>query len=186
MPDARKCMSSCFPVLLLFAAVWIAGCATRFSPQLVHQAIVRQTGTEPEGVVELTLGRPTLSLIRNAIGSQGDGTLPLNGLRAFELAVYEMPNSERFDVTQMMVRGWEPVVRTKKRDSSAMVLIQSSDMAIHDLVVLAAGERSVVYGRLKGSLNPKLPEALGRSFDVEGPEALKDALLSIGTNPLTP
>ena len=110
---------------LALVALLAAGCATHFSAQAVRGEIARQTGTDPQSVFELNLGRVTMALARQLLageardGEARDGALPLAGLERFELAVYGLPpaapdGSPRLDFTAMAVRGWEPTLRVAK------------------------------------------------------------------------
>jgi len=154
--------------LLLFAciALFAAACATSFSPQKVRSEIVRQTGSDPQKMFEMNVGRMTMSLAKRVVGESADGSLPLGGLTKFELASYDLPTTvlsgERtLDFTTMPIRGWEPTVRYKDGRRSGMVLVRESGDAIGDLVLLFGGDQKATYVRLSGRLPKELPAALG-------------------------
>jgi hypothetical protein len=170
-----------------FAAVALlaASCATQFSAQAVRSEIARQTGADPRSVFEVNLGRVTMALARQLLaGEARDGALPLAGLERFELAVYGLPasvmdGSRRLDLTAMAVRGWEPTLRVAKEGRSGVVLVRASGEAIGDLVLLAAGEKNALYARLRGTLSPELPAALGEALESGGTEAVQRELQSL-------
>lgn len=170
------------PGLLLVAAA----CATAFSPARIRDEIVRQTGQDPQRAFEFTLGPTTMSLARAVLGGTAaeGGGLPLAGLDALELAVYDAPpaapEGAGLDFTRMPVTGWEPVVKTRDGGRSALVLVRGErDDAIGDLVLVASGERQVLYARLRGQLSRRLPEALAEAVKSGGTEGVKDALMSL-------
>ncbi|MCU0222564.1 MAG: hypothetical protein MUF27_00520 [Acidobacteria bacterium] len=170
------------PGLLLAAAA----CATAFSPARIRDEIVRQTGQDPQRAFEFTLGPTTMSLARAVLGGTAaeGGGLPLAGLDALELAVYDAPpappEGAGLDFTRMPVTGWEPVVKTRDGARSALVLVRGErDDAIGDLVLVASGERQVLYARLRGQLSRRLPEALAEAVKSGGTEGVKDALMSL-------
>ena len=114
-------------------------------------------------------------------GGRTGGSLPLAGLTGFDLAFYEVPapgpQGASLDFTKMAVRGWEPVVRTKQPGRSALVLVREGGSTIEDLVVLGAGSSNAIYARLRGTLSPELPRALGDAFQSRGAEGLRDELV---------
>ena len=114
-------------------------------------------------------------------GGRTGGSLPLAGLTGFDLAFYEVPapgpQGTSLDFTKMAVRGWEPVVRTKQPGRSALVLVREGGSTIEDLVVLGAGSSNAIYARLRGTLSPELPRALGDAFQSRGAEGLRDELV---------
>lgn len=161
--------------LAALLALLACGCAARFSAGAVRNEIVVQQGRQPLGLYEINLGRFTTSLLKHVMTSP-DGEVPFQGLRELELAIFDTESDAgpAIDVTLMDTRGWEPVVRILDGRSSAMVLVRElDDLAIGDLVVVAAGERKVVFGRLQGSLDRRLPEALGEAFRSEGTDGLR-------------
>lgn len=169
-----------------------AACATAFSPATIRDEIVRQTGQDPRRAFEFTLGPTTMSLARAVVGGAGSETegLPLAGLDALELAAFEAPPAALagggLDFTRMPIRGWEPVVKTRDGARSALVLVRGGrDDSIGDLVLVAAGEKQVLYARLKGRLNRQLPEALADAVKTGGTEGVKDALISL-SGPASP
>ncbi len=178
----RRAAALLLPGLLLAAAA----CATAFSPARIRDEIVHQTGQDPRRAFEFTLGPTTLSLARAVLGGAAaeGGGLPLAGLDALELAVYDAPPaaaaSAELDFTRMPIRGWEPVVKTRDGARSALVLVRGERAdAIGDLVLVASGERQVLYARLKGRLSRTLPEALAEAVKSGGTEGVKDALMSL-------
>lgn len=165
-------------VLLAFAGS--LACATSFSPQTVRAEIERQTGADPSSMFEVNLGRMTLGLARTVIGKRSDGTLPLAGLKRFELAVYGLPPAGGdLDFTRMTVRGWEPTVRAKRQNGSTLVLIRQAGDAIGDLVLVAADEKQAVYARLTGSLSAELPVALGEAVARRGTDGVRAELMAL-------
>jgi len=165
------------------------GCATRFSPSTIRSEIVRQRGLDPLTQFELNLGRFTTYMLKNALATE-DGEVPFAGLSELQLSVYEMPERQgaAIDVTRIEVRGWEPVIRFVDASRSIMIVVRGSgklpwsdaDGAIGDLVVVGAGRRKVVYGRLRGSLSPELPSALGEVFRRGGPDAVMGVFSQLG------
>jgi len=164
------------------------GCATRFSPGKVRNEIVRQRGVDPQRSFEFNLGRFTTFMLKSALTTEG-GDVPFAGLREIQLSVYETPEHDgpAIDVTLFAVRGWEPVIRARDERRSIMILVRSpgrlpwsdSDGTIGDLVVVGAGPRKVVYGRLQGTLSRELPSQLGDLFREGGPEEVMDLLSSV-------
>lgn len=51
------------PAVLALTAL-VTACATSFSPELIRNEIVRQTGSDPPSVFELNLGRVTMAIVR--------------------------------------------------------------------------------------------------------------------------
>jgi hypothetical protein len=47
----------------------LAGCATSFSPERIRGEIAAQTGADPQGVFEFTLGPTTMALARTLFAS---------------------------------------------------------------------------------------------------------------------
>jgi hypothetical protein len=171
-------------LLALVVGPAVAGCATSFSPALVRQEIAAQTGQDPQRVFEMQLGRVAMRIIRSALGP-GASTLPLGGLTGFELAFYDVPppsaRGAPLDFTRMAIRGWEPVVRTREPGRSVLILVREGQTTIDDLVLLGAGESTAIYVRLRGTLSPALPRALGDAFQTRGPEGLRDELVQEAT-----
>jgi len=167
-------------VLAMLLGLGLAGCATSFSPERVRSEIAAQTGEDPQRVFEIQLGRVTMGVIRTALA--GGGTpLPLLGLTEFDLAFYDVPapgaKGAALDFTRMAIRGWQPVVRTRAPGSSALVLVREGHATIDDLVLLGATDSNVIYARLRGTLSPELPRALGDALQSRGPEGLRDELV---------
>lgn len=167
-------------LLALLLGLGLAGCATSFSPEHVRHEIAAQTGQDPQYVFEIQLGRVTMHMIQAALGSGGK-SLPLAGLTGFDLAFYDVPSPSTqgapLDFTRMPIRGWDPVVRTRQPGRSAVVLVREGHATVDDLVLLGAGESTAIYARLRGTLNPDLPRALGDAFQERGPEGLRDELV---------
>lgn len=163
----------------------LAGCATSFTPERVRNEIAAQTGADPKYVFEIQLGRMTMSMIRTALG--GGNSLPLAGLTGFDLAFYDVPSPGAqgvpLDFTRMPVRGWEPVIRTRQPGRSVVVLVREGRAALDDLVLLGATESNAIYARLRGTLSPELPRALGDAFQSRGPDGLRDELVREITRP---
>ena len=164
-----------------------AGCATRFSPDMIREVVREQSGADPRGVFEVNLGRFSTALLKNAFSAAAadDAAIPpaFAGVDSLQLAVYEVPSDEgpAIDVTQIPVRGWDPVVRFHDDQRSVTVLIQGTDETVKDLVVVGAGRRQVVYGRVTGTLSADLPQTLAKVLREGGPEALRDSLNEFAT-----
>ena len=168
--------------LTLTGLLAIAACATSFSPATIRNEIARQSGQDPQRVFEFTLGPTTMSLARAVLGGAAkDGAgLPLAGLDALELAVYDAPAGAGVDFTRMPITGWEPVVKTRDGARSALVLVRGEQGdTIGDLVLVAGGDRQVLYARLRGTLSRRLPEALAEAVRTGGTEGVKDELMSL-------
>jgi hypothetical protein len=173
--------------LLVFAAVLVlAGCATSFSPDRIRGEIAAQTGADPQGVFEFTLGPTTMALARTLFASASaegaGGAQPLSGLKKLEFAVYDLPagRAQTLDFTRMRVTGWEPTVRKRDATSSALVLVRGSEGdSVGDVVLVAAGEKQAIYARLSGRLSSKLPQALGDAVSSGGTEKVKSELMSL-------
>jgi len=165
---------------LVLLACTAAACATHFSPATIRDEIARQRGGDPLSVFELDLGRFTTLLLKNVLATEG-GTIPFAGIQQLQLAVYEAPSDAgpAMDVTRIQVRGWEQVLRVHDQTRSAMVLIRPSGETVGDLVVVGAGSRKVVYGRLRGRLSPDLPKALGDVAREGGPDEVRRVLTEL-------
>jgi hypothetical protein len=169
-------------LLVIVLVLALAGCATSFSPERVRSEIAAQTGTDPQYLFEIQLGRVTMRMVQTVLaGGRSGGPLPLAGLTGFDLAFYEVPAASpqgaSLDFTKMAIRGWEPVVRTKQPGRSALVLVREGGSTIDDLVLLGAGSSNAIYARLRGTQSPELPRALGNAFESRGPEGLRDELV---------
>lgn len=173
-------------MLALVLGLALAGCATSFSPERVRSEIAAQTGTDPQYLFEIQLGRVAMHTIRSALAGGGE-PLPLAGLTGFDLAFYDVPapaaGGAPLDFTRMTIRGWEPVVRTRQPGRSALVLVREGRTTIDDLVLLGAAESGAIYARLRGTLSPALPRALEDAFQSRGPEGLRDELVREVTRP---
>ena len=175
-------LSNAVPSLLIVAVcLTLTSCATTFSPELVRSEIARQRGVDPLSAFELTLGRFTTYMIKSALAGE-DGELPFAGLDSLEIAVYQAPNElgPAVDVTQIVVRGWEQVVRMHNPKRSGMVLIQPRRDAVGDLVVVGAGPQKVIYARLTGTLSRDLPGRLGDVLREGGPDEVQRVLSQLG------
>jgi len=167
-------------LLAIVLGLAVAGCATSFSPQRVRSEIAAQTGADPQYVFEIQLGRVTMRTIQTALAG-GASSLPLAGLTGFDLAFYDVPvptpQGAALDFTRMAIRGWEPVVRARQPGRSALVLVRGGGATVDDLVLLGTAGSSAIYARLRGTLSPELPRALGDAFQSRGPEGLRDELV---------
>lgn len=164
----------------LVSGLLSTGCATTFSPEAIRSEIARQTGSDPQRAFEVVLGRVTLALARQAVGPSADGSLPLEGLALFELAVYDVPPAGRdLDFTRMEVRGWEPTVRARTPSGSTLVLVRSAGGALGDVVLVAADADRALYARLAGRLSKDLPAALGRAVSERGTDGVRRELMSL-------
>ena len=165
----------------LALAILLPACAGRISPRSVRSEVIRQAG-EPATEFELTMGRLTTALLKRSLGPRPDGSLPLEGLTGFELAVYRLPPgaaTERLDFSEMTPFGWENVVRYKEGGRSALVMIRGRRDAIRDLALVVAGGQEVVYGRLRGKLPTTLPEAIRDAVVARGTAPVKEQLLDL-------
>lgn len=164
----------------------LAGCATSFSPRSVREEILRQTGQDPRRALEIELGRLTTGLIQQAFAGES-GDVPFAGLAGLELAVFEIDADEGpvLDVTRIAVRGWESPVKLHDESRSGMVLVRGTTRTnefgeevprLADLVVMGSGPSQVVYARLRGQLDPELPQALGQVIREDGAEGLRRLL----------
>jgi hypothetical protein len=171
--------------VVLALALLAPACAGRISPSSVRGEVVRQAG-EPASEFELTMGRLTTALLRRSLGPGPDGSLPLEGLTGFELAVYRLPPgvaTERLDFSELTPFGWENVVRYKEGGRSALVMIRGRRDSIRDLALVVAGGSEVVYGRLRGRLPATLPEAIRDAVAQRGTTPVKEQLLDLTGEP---
>jgi len=173
-------------VHLLIVAVTLVGCATSFSPDRIRSEIAAQTGADPQGVLEFTLGPTTLSLARTLFASASaegsGGAPPLAGLKKLEFAVYDLPpeRARTLDFTRMSITGWEPTLRKRDATSSALVLVRGAEGdTVGDIVLITAGEKQAIYARLAGHLSRKLPQALGDAISSGGTDGVKRELMSL-------
>lgn len=164
----------------LVSGLFAPGCATTFSPEAIRSEITRQTGSDPQRAFEVSLGRVTLALTRQAVGPAADGSLPLAGLTRFELAVYDVPSAGReLDFTRMAVHGWEPTVRARTPSGSTLVLVRAAGSALGDVVLVTADADRALYARLAGRLSNDLPAALGRAVTERGTDGVRRELMSL-------
>ncbi len=168
-------------VCLLAATLPLASCATNFTPELIRQEIAQQRGVDPLSAFELELGRFTTLLIKSALAGE-DGELPFAGLDSLHIAVYRAPTESgpAIDVTRIVVRGWEQVVRLHDPRRSGLLLIRPRRDAVGDLVVVGAGPDKVVYARLRGTLDRSLPRRLGDVLREGGPDEVQRVLSQLG------
>ncbi len=167
-------------VMIALAVLLGAGCATSFSPARIRSEIARQTGADPQRMVEVNVGRATMALARRVIGPSSEGFLPAAGLKHLELAVYDLPaTGGGVDFTRMAVRGWEPTVRVSTPKGSTLVLIRGSSDALEDVVLVTCDADQALYARLSGRLSTELPAALGAAAARSGPEAVGRDLMSL-------
>jgi hypothetical protein len=176
MPARRIALWFAATILLVGAG----GCATKFSSQKIRNEIVSQTGRQPEGVFEVNVGKLTTTLIKQVVGEPGEGT-PLEGLDEIEIAVFDAPSDDGpvIDVTRIKVRGWQPWLVNHDERRSAMLLFRPKSGAEGTLVVVGAGRKKVVYGRLKGRLDPELSTELRQTLQDGGPEEVKGILTGL-------
>jgi hypothetical protein len=162
-------------------AVGALACAATIDAATVREQLVRQTGRVPAGEFEWNLGL-TARLAMGALGTKPAEVFAIRGLTGLEVALYDLDPAAPgagtpLDLAAIDRRGWETVVRFRDARSSALVVIQPAGDRIGELVLVGSGRNQVLYARLKGLLDPSLPEALGNSVVTQGPAATKDALV---------
>ena len=147
----------------------------------MRSEILRQRGIDPLSAFELDLGRFTTLLIKSALAG-ADGELPFAGLESLQVAVYEVPTDSgpAIDVTRIAFTGWDQVVRAHNEKRSGLLLIQPRGDSIGDLVVVGAGPKKVIYGRLQGTLSRDLPRALADVLRDGGPDEVQRVLTQLG------
>lgn len=171
------------PISVLVAAVLsVTACAANLSPRDVRDEIVRQTGRSPASELELKLGRLLMATTRAAAPAGED--LPLQGLRGLEIAFYGLaPATDltRLDLSAMRPYGWDSAVRWAGPESTALVLVRPKreSRPIGDLVLVASGERKVLFARLTGRMARTLPEQLRRAVESGGPETVHRELMEL-------
>jgi hypothetical protein len=172
--------------LTLAVILALVGCATSFSPDRIRGEIAAQTGADPQGILEFTLGPTMLTLARTLFatssGETANAAQPLAGLKKLEFAVYDLPpgRAQTLDFTRMSVTGWEPTVRKRDATSSTLVLVRGAEGdTVGDIVLLTAGEKQAIYARWSGRLSRKVPEAIGDAVSRGGPEGVKRELMSL-------
>ena len=163
--------------LVLALLTSTTGCATRFSAAKIRKEIVAQSGEDPRGVFEVNIGQFTTLLLKRALGDAA-GETPLAGLEGLEIAVFEASGQSgpAIDVTRIKVRGWETILRTHGENRSGMLLLRPKGEDVGDLVVVGAGRKKVVYGRLRGRLDPDLPAAIGEVLEQGDPDDVRRML----------
>jgi hypothetical protein len=176
--------------LSLIVILTLLGCATSFSPDRIRSEIAAQTGADPQGILEFTLGPTMLSLARtlfaSAAAETAGGAQPLAGLRKLQFAVYDLPpgRAQALDFTRMQVTGWEPTVRKRDATSSTLVLVRGAEGdTVGDIVLVTAGEKQAIYARWSGRLSRKVPEQIGEAVSRGGPDAVKRELMSLTEQP---
>lgn len=162
-------------------------CAATIDAESVRDELVHQTGRAPVRELEWNLGL-TARLAMRALGTRPDELLPIQGLTGLEVALYEADPAGSGDAAPLDLgaidrRGWETVVRFRDAGASALVAVRPGGGEIEELVLVGSDRSQVVFARLVGSLDPRLPEALGTSVMTRGPEATKDALVELGARP---
>jgi hypothetical protein len=178
--------------LTLVVILALAGCATSFNPDRIRSEIAAQTGADPEGILEFTLGPTTLALARTLFATSsgpnvGD-TRPLAGLRKLQFAVYDLApgRAQALDFTRMNVTGWEPTVRKRTPTSSTLVLVRGAEGdTVGDIVLVTAGEKEAIFARWTGRLSRKVPEQIGETVSQGGPDAVKRELMTLTEQPQT-
>jgi hypothetical protein len=177
-------------VLSLAVILALVGCATSFNPDRIRSEIAAQTGADPQGILEFTLGPTMLSLARTLFAASGTettpGSQPLAGLRKLEFAVYNLDpaRAQTLDFTRMNVTGWEPTVRKRDAKSSTLVLVRGAEGdTVGDIVLVTAGEKEAIYARWSGRLSRKIPEQIGEAISSGGPDAVKRELMSLTEEP---
>jgi hypothetical protein len=177
-------------VLTLAVILALVGCATSFSPDRIRSEIAAQTGADPQGILEFTLGPTTLSLARTLFAASGTETAgaaqPLAGLKKLQFAVYDLSpgRAQALDFTRMSVTGWEPTVRRRDATSSTLVLVRGAEGdTVGDVVLVTAGEKQAIYARWSGRLSRKVPEQIGEAVSRGGPDAIKRELMSLTEQP---
>jgi hypothetical protein len=164
----------------LAAVLLGAACYRPFSPEIVRKEIVRQTGAEPGASFEFKLGGATMRLAKAVVSRAAGEPIRFGGLARVDLAVFEVPPGKEVDFGKLRLWGWDRVIQTRKEGRSLLVLVRTDGKNLGDLVLVAQGEGQVLYGRLKGQLDPGLPTALRRALESTGLTGLKEHLLSAG------
>ena len=164
-----------FIAILTFAAL---GCASTFNPQSWRREIERQTGSRPATSFEFNLDGTTMQLARTLVSKVAGEQVRFGGLDRIDLAVFELPSGKRLDIDKVRHRGWDKFVQTRTESTDLLILVRSNGETLADLVLVAQGEDQVMYGRLKGALNPGLPSALQKVAGTAGFRGLKDYMLS--------
>lgn len=157
-----------------------AACYRPFSPEIVRKEIVRQTGAEPASSFEFKLGGATMRLAKAVVSKAAGEPIRFGGLTRVDLAVFEVPPEKEVDFGKLRLWGWDRLIQTRKEGRSLLVLVRTDGKNLADLVLVAQGEGQVLYGRLKGELDPGLPTALQRALESTGLKGLKEHLLSAG------
>jgi hypothetical protein len=166
--------------LVLLSLSSVLACYRPFSPEQVRREIVRQTGAEPETSFEFKLGGATMRLAKTVASRATGEPVTFGGLTRIDLAVFEAPAGKELDFSRIRVWGWDKVVQGREGGHNLLILVRTNGKTLGDLVLVAQGEREVVYGRLKGRLDPRLPAALEGVLKSGGLRGLRDRLLDAG------
>ena len=168
-----------FTVVLAAAVVLMTGCYATFSPESGRREILRQTGMEPRDTFEFQLEGATMSLAKTMVSKVAGEQVNFGGLDRIDLAVYELPSGKQIDFARVPCRGWDKLINTREGDKSFMVLVRTNGETLADMVVMAQGQKQVLYGRLKGTLSRDLPGTLQKVMSATGIEGLKDRIISL-------
>jgi hypothetical protein len=164
-----------FLSVVLLAA---AGCYAPFNPQWGRHEIKRQTGEDPRDSFEFNLGEATMKLAKSVVSGVAGEPVNFGGLERIDVEVYELPPGRRLDFNRIDHRGWEKLVGTKTDKWALMILVRTNGERLKDLVLVAQGDEQVLYGRLKGNLDPGLPSTLEGVLESKGLQGLKEKFLS--------
>ena len=165
-------------LLLAVFSLATSGCATRLSPEAVRNEIRRQTGAAPDRTFEFELGGATMRLAKTIVSSAAGEPAGFGALSRIELAVYDVAPGTTLDATGVATRGWDRVVQTRDGDGSLLVLVRTEGSGIADLAILASGDHQVLYGRLRGRIDPSVPRSLQQTLSQQGFQGLKRDLFS--------
>jgi hypothetical protein len=165
-----------FSLAILMLAM--TGCYAPFNPQWGRHEIMRQTGAEPGDAFEFNMGEATMKLAKSVVSSVAGESVNFGGIDRIDVAVYELPQGRHLDFNTIGCRGWEKLINTQGDKSALMILVRSNGDSLRDVVVVAQGEEQLLYGHLKGTLNPGLPSDLQGVLDKKGLQGLKDKILS--------
>lgn len=165
-------------VFLAVSILAAVGCASTFSPQSWRREIERQTGARPRASFEFNLDGTTMQLARTVASKIAGEQVKFGGIDRIDLAVFELPSGKRLDIDRVRHRGWDKFIQTRTENTDLMILVRSNGETLADLVLVAQGEEQVMYGRLKGTLNPNLPSTLQKVVGSSGFKGLKDYMMS--------
>jgi len=165
-------------VFLVTLLVFASGCAATFSPQGWRREITRQTGAKPWTTFEFNLDESTMQFAKTVASKFAGEEVRFGGLDRIDLAVFKLPEERRLDLEKVNRRGWSKFIGTQTENSDLMILVRTNGETLSDLVVIAQGSEQLLYGRLKGRLNPGLPSTMENVLRSGGFQGLKDYLLS--------